>query len=141
MRRYFLLGIILCVVGCGKLGASSFDESVVLKATDEVMDDFRLIATCMSLEPTTYSGLQQQWNSQVQETLTILKSEGASDAFISRYSDITQFSNLIDGKKTLSETMKICHSKADVYEKYMTLDFLLLSNQVSIAINSTKSVK
>jgi hypothetical protein len=85
------------------------DEKAVMAVVDTSIKEYRVYATCMSLDEFSLSSVKEIWNKSREEALHNLKSGGASVMFLARFTLATEDSKILDADMPLSDAMTYCY--------------------------------
>ena len=87
---------------------TSIDEKAVMAVVDKSIKEYRVYATCMSLDEMSLKAVKEIWNISRKEALQDLKSDGASLLFLARFALATEDSKILDADMKLAEAMPYC---------------------------------
>lgn len=123
------------------LMAADFDEQRVLVAVDKIAAEYRVYATCLSLDAAGYDGVRQIWRMQVERGMAELNSLKASMEFAQKVGQKLSPAELVDGNMKLSEAIAYCAKNQAQLRTYMEFGFSSLDDAIRNAATSKTAAK
>jgi hypothetical protein len=91
----------------------------VMHAVEKVVAEYRIYATCLSLDPMALSLVNETWNREVLAGVDALKEIGPSAALAARFATTVAPSQLLDPTMRLSDAIEYCKAtRAQVLNFY-----------------------
>lgn len=112
---------------------SAFDEEIALQLTEAVVAEHRVYATCMSLDKTSLSIVEENWAREIKQAAERLQGEKPSADFVRRFSAAVEFDNLLDRSMTLATAIDLCHTHGRQIETFHELGFSRLVDAIEKA--------
>lgn len=104
-----------------------------MQAVEKVVAEHKMYATCLSLEPTTYRIVQENWTREVSQGAEALRAIKASPALVARYIAAVDSSRLLDKTMTLSAAMSFCQKNEAQVRKFHEFGFSRLAPAIDTA--------
>jgi hypothetical protein len=130
------LHLLLIAAACAAAHAAAPDETEILQAVEKVVAEHRVYATCLSLEPTSYRIVQDNWTREVSQGADALKALKPSPALIARFLAAVDSSRLIDKTMSLSAAMAYCQKNEAQVRVFHEFGFSRLGEAISSAAKS-----
>lgn len=111
-----------------------FDEDKALQLTEAVVAEHRVYATCMSLDKTSLSIVEENWTREIKQAAERLRGEKPSADFIRRFSAAVEFDKLLDKSMTLAAAIDFCHKHDRQVVSFYELGFSRLVDAIDKAI-------
>jgi hypothetical protein len=124
----FFLGALL-----GTANAAAPDETAIMQAVEKVVAEHKVYATCLSLEPTSFRIVQDNWAREVSQGAEALKALKPSPALVARFLVAVDSARLIDKDATLAVAMAFCQKNAAQVMKFHEFGFSRLSEAIDKA--------
>lgn len=97
---------------------TSINEKAIMAVVDASIKEYRVYATCSSLDEQSLKLVKETWNKSRSEALRDLKSDGASLLFLARFALATEYSKIFDADMKLSEAMPYCYKNKKGVERF-----------------------
>ncbi|WP_140635466.1 hypothetical protein [Methylibium rhizosphaerae] len=107
--------------------APKMDEGALLRATEEVVAEYRVYATCFAINSAALKLAQDQWRQEVKDAIDVLKPMKPTPAFMTKFAAATQFSRLLDPDMKFSAVIDLCHRNEDKLHNFLALSYTRLS--------------
>jgi hypothetical protein len=89
-----------------------------MSVVEASIKEYRVYATCMSLDETSLKLIKETWNQSRNEALRDLKSNGASLLFLGRFTLATVDSKILNTDMNLSEAMPYCYKNKKNLDRF-----------------------
>ena len=129
----FTRSIAILGVSIGAAQAAAPDDATLMKAVEKVVAEHKVYATCLSLEPTSYRIVHENWTREVSQGAEALKALNPSPALVARYIAAVDSARLIDKTMTLAAAMAYCEKNAAQVKKFHEFGFSRLSEAINAA--------
>ena len=130
--------ILLSLATLGVTQPAAADDSAILQAVEKVVAEHKVYATCLSLEPTSYRIVQENWTREVSQGADALKALKPSPALVARFVAAVDSSRLIDKTMTLSAAMAYCQKNEAQVRVFHEFGFSRLSQAIDAAAKPKK---
>ena len=97
---------------------SPVDEKAIMAIVDNSIKEYRVYATCYSLDEMSLNLVKDEWNKSKNEALRDLKSDGASLVFLAKFALATNDSKILDSDMKLSEAMSYCYKNKKQTQRF-----------------------
>jgi hypothetical protein len=94
------------------------DESATLREVKKIVAEYRVYATCLSLDAPTLALVESTWQKQVAAAIEALRELKPGVTFIASFTLAVRFSNLLDPDMKLSQAMDLCHKNPAAAETF-----------------------
>ncbi len=123
---------ISCLMYCSQALAADtqIDEKAVMVAVDATVKEYRVYATCYSLDAKGLSLVNDMWNKSRTEALDDLKSHKASLLFLARFAMASDFSKVLDTSITLDSAIAYCNKNEGQLKQFILLNIKELAPEV-----------
>jgi hypothetical protein len=118
--------------------SASADDAAILQAVEKVVAEHKIYATCLSLEPTSYRIVQENWTQEVSQGADALKALRPSPALVERFAAAVDSSRLIDKTMPLSAAMAYCQKNEAQVRVFHEFGFSRLSQAIDAAAKPKK---
>ena len=124
-----------CLAAPGVTFADSpaFNADAVIRATDAVVAEHRVYATCLALDGQGLALVRENWRREVAQAVDALRDLKSPALFALRFSEATDFSRLLDGDMKLSAAMEFCQKNEKTTRKFYELGYTRLASTVTLA--------
>jgi hypothetical protein len=111
----------------------AFNADAVIRATDAVVAEHKVYATCLALDKQGLALVRENWRREVAQAVDVLRDLQPPALFALRFSEAIDFSRLLDGDMKLSAAVEFCHKNEKTTLKFYELGYARLSSAVALA--------